>query len=241
MWSLFCGQLLSLVLHYFLVMTSWFLYLLSLLDVENIGDLWRLDERDVSCSDFATGFAYLCGWSLVLHGFTFFVLLSVDSVCRWFFRFDIIHAVGVLVCVWSSSTGLHIELEVAVYGLVMLLAWVFWCSIPLRYGWLDELAFTVDAIFNLVGSSVGLDKSVWLLFWLMFYLVFWRMTSQFCWAKKLIFLMLLCSSWAQWSGGSVCSLCYRMDLMLVLFGQVSSWSTRAYVMIYVVLWMAVMI
>lgn len=81
-WSLFCGQFLSLVLHYFWVMTSWFLYLLSLLDVENIGDLWRLDERDVSCSDFATGFEYLCGLSLVLHGFTFFVLLSVDLVCR---------------------------------------------------------------------------------------------------------------------------------------------------------------
>ena len=120
-----CGHLLSLVLHYFLVMTWWLLYLFSLLDVENMGELWRLDERDVSCSVSTTGFAYLCGWSLVLHGFTFFVLLSVDSVCHWFFRFDITHAAGVLVCVWSSSTILDIELEVAVYGLVMLLAWVF--------------------------------------------------------------------------------------------------------------------
>ena len=108
------------------VMTRWFLYLFSLLDVENMGELWRLDERDVSCSVFATEFACLCGWSLVLHGCTFFALLSVDSVCHWFlFRFDITHAVGVLVCVWSSSIGLHIELEVAVYGLVMLLAWFF--------------------------------------------------------------------------------------------------------------------
>lgn len=173
--------------------------------------------------------------------FHFLCVVIIDSVCHWFFRFDITHVVGVLVCVWSSSTGLHIELEVAIYGLVMLLAWVFWCLIPLRYGWLDELAFVVDAIFNLMGLSVGLDQSIWLLFWLMFYLIFWRMTSQFCWAKKLMFLMLLCSSWAQWSGGSVCSLCFHMDLMLVLFGQVSSWSTRAYVMIYVVSWMAMMI
>ena len=154
-------------------MTWWLLYLFSLLDVENMGELWRLDERDVSCSVFATGFAYLCGWSLILHGYTFLVLLLVDSVCHWFlFRFDITHAVGVLVCVWSSSTGLHIELEVAVYGLVMLLAWVFWCRIPLRYEWLDGLAFIVDAIFNLVGLLIGLDQFVWLLFWLMFCLIF---------------------------------------------------------------------
>ena len=38
----------------------------------------------------------------------------------------------------------------------------------------------------------------------------------------------------------MCSLCYHMDLMLVLFGHVSSWSARAYVMIYVVSWIAVM-
>ena len=63
------------------VMTRWLLYLFSLLDVENMGELWRLDERDVSCSAFATGFAYFCGWSLVLHDCTFFVLLSVDLVC----------------------------------------------------------------------------------------------------------------------------------------------------------------
>ena len=159
-------------LHWFLVMTRWFLYLFTLLDVENMGELWRLDERDVSCSVFATGFAYLCGWSLILHGYTFFVLLSADSIFFFFFRFNITHAVGVLVCVWSSSIGLYIELEVAVYGLVMLLAWVFWCRIPLRYGWLDGLAFTVEAIFNLMSLSVGLDQSIWLLFWLMFYLVF---------------------------------------------------------------------
>ena len=101
----------------FFVMISWFLYLFSLLDVENMGKLWRLDKRDVSCSVFAIGFAYLCGWSLILHDYTFFVLLSADSVCGWFlFRFNITHVVGVLVCVWSSSISLYIELEVAIYG-----------------------------------------------------------------------------------------------------------------------------
>ena len=106
----------------FFVMTRWFIYLFSLLDVENMRELWRLDERDVSCNVFAITFECLCGWSLVLHGCTFFVLLSVDSVCFLFFRFNITDAVRVIVCIWSSSIGLHIELEVAVYGLVMLLA-----------------------------------------------------------------------------------------------------------------------
>lgn len=39
-----------------------------------------------------------------------------------FISFDITHVMGVLGCIWSSLTSLCMELVVAIYGLVMLLA-----------------------------------------------------------------------------------------------------------------------
>lgn len=156
-WSLVGGHMLSLLLFFF-----WWWHGGSFISF--LCWMWRTQEsyRDLLREMFLAAVlfarcAYLCGWSLVLHGYIFYMLWLVDSVCLWSFRFGSTHAVGVSGCIWSSSTSLHMELVLVVYGLVILVAWFDWWWIPLRYVWLDGLVLVVGAIFKSHGfiSWVG--------------------------------------------------------------------------------------
>ena len=163
MWSLFCGHLLSLYFIFY-VMTRWFLYLFFFVGCGEHGRVvetgWERCFLQCFCYKFCISL-----W-MVLDTTWLQFLCVVISRLSMLLIFQIRHypcSGSSCMCLvfinWFAHRAWGCSLWVGyVAGII------FWCWIPLRYGWLDELAFSVDVIFNLVGLSVGLKQSVWLLF-----------------------------------------------------------------------------